>query len=422
MNLRLLIAALAGLGGGFLLPLPAPEAPARKSSTATSTDIVPLLQTWPRDVAAADALANDQCRPALDALLREFTTITPAPEQQRIALALLWRILESSDAAAFLKSHRLPAWLLTAAWLEKPNTVPDTLRRSLPDMPAGLAAARRIAETIAAGDEKRAAAFAATMPAAWRPALREAALLGLAAREPLRALREAPVDEGIHTDLARIAARSGPIEQAVQAINQYVDNDFYLTIKPMLAQLRARDAEKTAELIAATEDPKLQRWLDEVIAEAAAPNAVPSSAQSDPACQAVQNPAAAKAAWSALPAGTAKDQAACTLAAALAERDVADAFAWADQHSPRASFDVFRAASQTDLPGAIAAALRLPAANPLREQLLKDLRKNSPSASVSGFGLVSDKPAFLREIPADLQPLLAPDPVIPFDGRATDLK
>jgi len=35
MNLRLLLAILAGLGGGFLLPLPAPESPVRKPPVST---------------------------------------------------------------------------------------------------------------------------------------------------------------------------------------------------------------------------------------------------------------------------------------------------------------------------------------------------------------------------------------------------
>jgi len=311
-----------------------------------------------------------------------------------------------------LKSHRLPAWLLVAAWLEKPKAVPENLRRSLPDMPAGLAAARRIAQSFATEDDLKAAAFAATLPAAWRPALREAMLLGLAAREPLRALREAPVDEDSHTDLARIAARSGPIEQAVQAIHQYVDDDFSQTIKPLLAQLRERDAARTAELIAATEDPKLQRWLDEVIAETAAPSAQSGSAQDDLAFQAVQDPAAAKAAWIKLPAGPAKDEAAVALAAALAERDVAAAFAWAGENSPRACFEVFRIAGRSDAPAALTAALRLSEGNPLREKMLKDLRKNPQASGLAGLGPVTDLPALLRELPADVQKLIAPKPVI----------
>ena len=433
MNTRLLIACAAGIGGGFLLPLPASAPPARKAATTdpdNSRTAEPSI-TLPLEPEEIAALAAEECCTALDALLRDYGGTTPAPEQQQLAVALLLRILhEHPDAQAWLKTRRLPAWLLAVAWLAKPEAAPDSLRSALSAMPAGLEAARRIARIMATTDDAKANAFAATMPVAWRPALREALLLGLATREPIRALRESGISESLHETLAFAAARSAPMDEAVRAIAEYVDNDFYMTIKPMLALLQARDAARTAELIAATEDPKLLKWLAEVaapespakpaVAILAAPEGVAhrdiEQAITELGFQAVQNPAAAQAAWAALPDGKEKDQAAVAIAGALAERDATAAFAWADKNSPRSSFEVFRVLRDADPLAAVTAALRLPEGNPLREQLVSSIKQNPNDPRLPGIYGTAVLPALLRELPPDLQKLIAPEPAIPFEG------
>jgi hypothetical protein len=433
MNSRLLIACAAGIGSGFFLPLPASAPPARKVAAIGpgSSRIAEPSTAWPGVPENIAALPAEECSTALDALLREFGVTTPPPEQQQAAAALLLRILhEHADAATWLKFRRLPAWLLAAAWLEKPDNVPESLRQQLAFMPAGLDTARRLVRTMATTDDVKANALAITMPASWRPALRESVLLGLATREPLRALRDSSIDESRHEDIAFAAARSGPIEEAVRAIDDYVDNDFYMTIKPMLALLHARDAAKTAELIAATEDPKLVKWLNEVTAPEsrakpaaevlAAPEGVAyqdiERAVQEIGFQALHNPAAAQATWAALPDGKAKDQAAGAIAGALAERDAAAAFAWANEHSPRSSFEVYRVLRDSDPLAAVTAALRLPDGNPLREQLLSSIKKNPDNPQLHGIYGTAVLPAVLRELPPELHKLLEPAAVIPFEG------
>ena len=96
------------------------------------------------------------------------------------------------------------------------DSVPDPLRSHLPNLPTGLDAARRIARAIATTDEAKAKIFAAAMPAAWRRALREAAHLGLATREPIRALRESSIDESRHESRAFAAARRTGYRRHVQ--------------------------------------------------------------------------------------------------------------------------------------------------------------------------------------------------------------
>jgi len=434
MNARLLIACAAGIGAGFLLPLPSAP-PARKTAEtepANSHNAEPT-RAWAAEPEKIATLPAEECRTALDALLHECGVNTPAPEQQLAAVSLLLRILhEDADAAGWLKARRLPAWLLAAAWLEKPDDVPESLRRQIAFMPAGLDAARRIVRTLATTDDIKAKALAATMPASWRPALRESMLLGLATREPLRALRESSIDESRHEDLAFAAARSGPIEDAVRAIDDYVDNDFYMTIKPMLALLHARDAAKTAELIAATEDPKLAKWLNEVTAaESPAKPAAEVLASAEGVAhqdleravqeigfQAIHNRAAAQTTWAALPDGEAKDRVARAIAGALAEQDAAAAFAWAEQHSPRSSFEIYRVLRDSDPLAAVTAALRLPGGNPLREHLISSIRKNPNDPQLPGIYGTAVLPAVLRDLPPELQKLLEPAPVIPFEGTA----
>lgn len=440
----LFIACAAGITGGFFIPLPVTAPPASRSAAkspatpaATSAPLPGKEPPLPDTPVNPAALAAEECPAALDALLRTGSVSPLTPEKQQQAITLLLRILrDTSGGGEYLRTRRLPAGLIAGAWLDKPDDVPESLRIQLPLLFAGEEAARRIVRSLALTDDTKATALADTLPAAWRPALREAALLGLAARDPLRAVRSGPVSEDFYEDVAFAAARSAPMEDAIKVITGYVDDDFYVSLKPMLALLHARDAAKTADLVAAAENPKLKKWLAEVTAAAAAATGEPvtpsqqiasltnpesmsprerEQARTALAFQAVQNPAAAQAVWETMPAGLEKDQAATSLAAALAEQDAAAALAWADKNSPRSSFDAFRVYCASDPLAALTDALRLPESNPLREQILKDLRKNPAQPQITGL-FSPNAAAIVRELPAELQKLFAPEPAIPFDG------
>lgn len=446
MNARLLIIIAAGAGCGFFLPLPEAQVPTARKPARADTREAPLTSTqakeepedWPHDGSEIASLSVTDCTAALRRLLHRFATSPPPPEHQRIAIALLVRLLSAGSGAempAILKSERLPAWLLASAWLDmakSPQGIPESFRRQLPLMPAGLDAARRIAESLAVDETAKARAFTNDMPGDWRRDLREALLRGMAISEPLKAARESGTSERFQTQLAHVAARRGPMDQAVRMIEEFVDSDFTPTIESLLSQLHARDPEKTRQLVEATGDEKLSKALAGIAARTpdepenavsptillSAPEGVATARLEEAArtfaLTALQDPAAAKSAWAALPDGKWKEAAAVHLAATLAEKDPTGGLLWAEENSPLSSVFAFRVHAGADLPGALRAALSLPESSMLRANVIKDAKQEQSFMSVAGVtGRQEDLLAAVSGLPENLQRLLRREPVSP---------
>ena len=438
MKRSLLIAAAAGAATAFLLPLPAPEPESlgRKfviqettSGERIASKRLPISQ-WPQSISEIAGMDREACLAALEVTLRYQATIPP-PEQQQLAVALTLRLFDQGDrpgAEEFLVQHRLPAWLLAGVWMEltqQAKPIPGTLRHHLIAMPSGKQAALRIAAQLTATDLPGARAFIAAMPLDWHRALEESMLHSIAAAHPMEAAREAWRSGRDLREIALIAARRGPPEEAVQMLQHFAGDLESREIIAALGVLFARDPERTRGLIEAAGDEKLRAAMIAVAAQpdlekdAARPlaallrealqsdNADSISASRSLERMAAADPEAAKREWSALPDGKVKDTVARSLLQGLAIKDPASALQWAEEHCPSQSSFALDSWYQNDGPAALRAVLELSEFSEFRGRQLQMLdyysrarigSSQTRAARESCSQIISELPSKLQNI------------------------